>query len=100
MCYQLEKLIKEHAAKLERRRQGAARSGDREGPRGGQGRRTSTRSSRAVGELEQASHALSKTLYEAAAGAAGARRRRGRPGGRHEAGGDDDAIDAEFEVKE
>ena len=61
----------------------------------------------AVHELEQASHALSRTLY-AAAGAkpgAAARRRRasgaaaGQPSGTS-GGGEDEAIDAEFEVKE
>ena len=39
MCWQLEKLIKEHDAKLSRRRQGGRQQGDREDPRGGQGRR-------------------------------------------------------------
>jgi molecular chaperone DnaK len=54
----------------------------------------------AVSELEQASHAFSKTLYEAGAkpGAGAA------PGadGTAAAGGssEDDAIDAEFEVKD
>ena len=38
MCYQVEKLIKEHDDKLKRLRQGAARSRDRKGPRGRQGR--------------------------------------------------------------
>ena len=61
--------------------------------------KTQRRSSRPIGELEQASHALSKTLYETAraAGPAGGPQRRsgdGKPAGR-----DDEAIDAEFEVK-
>ncbi len=47
-------------------------------------------------DLEQASHAFSKTLYEKTAASGG-------PSGSPEAGtkpaGDDDAIDAEFEVK-
>ena len=60
----------------------------------------------AVHELEQASHALSKTLYEKA-GARPARRgprpapaQVRNPAPRPPSGGDDDAIDAEFEVKE
>jgi len=53
----------------------------------------------AVSELEQASHALSKTLYESRQpGAAG-------PGGQQQPGdgkapGDEEVVDAEFEVKE
>ena len=103
MCWQLEKLIKEHDAKLnpadkeavqkaiEKTRE-AAKSDDVD------------RIKSAVHELEQASHALSKTLYEktgagaqpsAAPGGDGAGP---KPGG--SPGGDDDAIDAEFEVKE
>ena len=39
MCWQLEKLLKEHDAKLGRRRQGGGEQGDREDPRGGQERR-------------------------------------------------------------
>ena len=107
MCWQLEKLLKEHDAKLtdadkgainravEKTRQ-AAKSDDAEAIKS------------ALGELEQASHALSKTLYEAAGakpggpggaapgGAAGPKPSGESSGG----GGDDDAIDADFEVKD
>ncbi len=105
MCWQLEKLIKEHDAKLnqadkdavtraiEKTRE-AAKSDDVE------------RIKSAVHELEQASHALSKTLYEKAGAQAGARQARARPAARpptrpgaQPSGGDDDTIDAEFEVK-
>ena len=55
----------------------------------------------AISELEQASHALSKILYESAPkpgeGAPGAETAGAAAG---KSGGDDDAIDAEFEVKE
>jgi len=105
MCWQLEKLLKEHDAKLaaadkeavqkaiEKTRE-AAKTDDLD------------RIKSAVHELEQASHALSKTLYEkagaqaagAAPGGAGAGAN-AKPGGATP-GGDDDAIDAEFEVKE
>ena len=106
MCWQLEKLIKEHDAKLnpadkeavskaiEKTRE-AAKTDDLD------------RIKSAVHELEQASHALSKTLYEkAGAQAAGAAPGGAGPGADEKpapsapSGGDDDAIDAEFEVKE
>ena len=60
----------------------------------------------ALAELEQASHAFSKTLYESAGGPQAAGPTGGpppgaAPGGGGEAdSGDDDAIDAEFEVKD
>jgi molecular chaperone DnaK len=106
MCWSMEKLLKEHDAKLgaadkeavqkaiEKTRE-AAKTDDLE------------RIKSATNELEQASHALSKTLYEKAGvpptngGPAGA-----TPGADATAGaapgstgGDDDTIDAEFEVK-
>lgn len=104
MCWQLEKLLKEHDAKLnpadkeavskaiEKTRE-AAKSEDVE------------RIKAAVHELEQASHALSKTLYEKTGAQAGAAAGGPAPGaqssgGTTGSGGDDDAIDAEFEVKQ
>jgi molecular chaperone DnaK len=52
----------------------------------------------AISALEQASHAFSKTLYEqgAKAGAGAAPGQSSAPG---KSSGEDDAIDAEFEVK-
>jgi molecular chaperone DnaK len=102
MCWQLDKLIKEQDSKLsqadkdavtraiEKTRE-AAKSDDVE------------RIKSAVHELEQASHALSKTLYEKAGpqpGAPGAQPGpQSSPGPQPAAGGDDDVIDADFEVK-
>jgi molecular chaperone DnaK len=106
MCWQMEKLLKEHDAKLrpadkeavqkaiERTRE-AAKSNDVD------------RIKSAVQELEQASHALSKALYEAsqpkpdaAAGpAAGPAGGAAPEGAGRKTGGDEDTIDAEFEVK-
>jgi molecular chaperone DnaK len=98
MCFQMEKLMKEHAARLkdadkeplnraiEKARQ-AAKGDDRE------------KLKSAIEELEQASHALSKSLYESAqAAGAGASQAAGQA---YEGGsaGSEDAIDAEFEVK-
>jgi molecular chaperone DnaK len=103
MCFQLEKLIKEHKDKLSaadataleaaiKKTRDVAKSTDADAIKS------------ALSELEQASHAVSKAMYEASsragAGAAGA-----GPGPQPAgaaAGGkkEDDAIDAEFEVKE
>ncbi len=102
MCFELEKLMKEHADKMsdadksamtaavEKTRE-AMKSDDAEKIKG------------ALTELEQASHAFSKVLYEqtGAQGAAGAAPGAGSQAapGTGTSGGDDDAIDAEFEVK-
>jgi len=108
MCWQLEKLMKEHAAKV--------RDADREAmTKAVEKTREAAKSENpetikaALAELEAASHAFSKSLYEAAGaarsaaagpppGAAGATA--GTTGGSASGGGDDDAIDAEFEVKD
>jgi molecular chaperone DnaK len=98
MCWELEKLLREHDAKLssadkeavqraiERTRE-AAKTEDID------------RIKSAVRELEQAAHALSKTLYsraaQATAGAAGS----SQAASSGKTASDDDAIDAEFEVK-
>ncbi|MEM8681678.1 MAG: molecular chaperone DnaK, partial [Planctomycetota bacterium] len=103
MCFSMEKLIKEHSEKLN--------SGDidplnkaiekaREASKGDDPAAIKT----AIQELEQASHALSKTLYETAQpGAPGAGETAdANPGAAasEEPSADDDAIDAEFEVKQ
>jgi molecular chaperone DnaK len=104
MCWSLEKLLKEHDAKLGAADKEAVQKAiakTREAAKGDDIEKIKS----AVHELEQASHALSKTLYAAAGGQPGA-----APGGDGSAkpgaesqpagsGGDDDAIDAEFEVK-
>ena len=107
MCWQLEKLIKEHDAKLnpaDKEAVSKAIEKTREAAKGDDLDRIKA----AVHELEQASHALSKTLYEkagaqaagAAPGAAGPGPEPGAKPSAPSGGGDDDAIDAEFEVKE
>jgi molecular chaperone DnaK len=101
MCFQVEKLIKENADKLKptdreplekaiAKTRDVAKHGDVQAIKA------------AIDELEQASRAFSKTLYESAARASAA----GGPAG-GEAGGttgagaaEDDTIDAEFEVKD
>jgi len=99
MCFQLEKMMQENADKLQdsdkaplekaiEKVREAAKSEDPQAIK------------TAVSELEQASHALSKVLYEAQGGEdgnAGATETAGATAG---GGGDDDTIDAEFEVKD
>lgn len=93
MCWQAEKLIKEHDAKLS--------STDKEAVNRAIERTRSTAKGdnldaikSSIHELEQALHALSKTLY-AKAGP----QQTGPSAGPAEGGGNDDTIDAEFEVK-
>jgi molecular chaperone DnaK len=99
MCFQLEKLIKENKDKIkdsDRTPLEAAIQKTRETAKG----ENVDAIKSAIGELEQASHALSKTLYETGArpGAASAEGAAGAPGDGKGAG-DEETIDAEFEVK-
>ncbi len=97
MCFQLEKLIKEHESKLNDADKDAVNKAiekTREAAKGDDLEKITS----SISELEQASHALSKSLYETAAPQ---QPNDAAPGGDGEsAGGDDDAIDAEFEVKD
>jgi molecular chaperone DnaK len=101
MCFQMEKLMKEHADKLKDADKApleAAITKAREMAKGSDVDAIKN----AITELEHASHAMSKVLYESgqAAGAAGPQPGPGATGGEApKQGGDDDAIDAEFEVK-
>jgi molecular chaperone DnaK len=105
MCWQLEKLMKEQSAKLSEADKGAltraiektrtvAKGNDAEAIKA------------ALSELEQASHAVSKALYEATAGARGGAGPQAAAGDHQGAGPapgggpDDETIDAEFEVKD
>jgi len=107
MCFQLEKLLKEHDAKLKAADKEAVSKAIEKTRAAAKGDDPEQIKS-AVRDLEQASHALSKTLYEAA-GAPGAAPGAG-PGagptagaagpGAKSGGADEDTIDAEFEVKE
>ncbi len=98
MCYQLEKLIKENEDKLgenDRAPLEQAIASTREVAKG----EDTPAIKSAISELEQASHAFSKTLYEKTQ-AAPAADADPAPEAGGESPGDDDAIDAEFEVKE
>ncbi|MDZ4781761.1 MAG: molecular chaperone DnaK [Planctomycetia bacterium] len=99
MCYQLEKLIKEQGEKLSAsdkapleaaiaKTRDVAKSDDVD------------KIKSAISELEQVSHAFSKTLYEAGAkGSAGPAPEAASSSNGAKAG-DEDVVDAEFEVKE
>jgi molecular chaperone DnaK len=96
--YQLEKLIKQQGDKLKESDKSALEAAIakvREAAKG----EDSAKIKSAIGELEAASHAMSEALYKSA-GAAGAG---AADGGAAASSGsstaDDDAIDAEFEVK-
>ncbi len=101
MCFQIEKMMKEHAEKLNDSDKEPLEKAMQKTKEVAEGDDTQAIKS-AINELEQASHALSKTLYESAsaadpsAGAATA----ADGDGTTEATADDDAIDAEFEVKD
>jgi molecular chaperone DnaK len=101
-CYQLEKLIKQQGDKLKDSDKSALEAAIAKVREAAKGEDVAKIKS-AIGELEAASHAMSEALYKSAAASAG-------PAGSASAAGpspdgaaaptpDDDAIDAEFEVK-
>jgi molecular chaperone DnaK len=100
MAYSVEKLIKEHGDKLKDADKQPLESAIAKVREAAKGENVDAIKA-ATGELEQASHALSKVLYEsqqagAGAGAAGA----GAAADGGNKPGDDEVVDAEFEVKE
>jgi molecular chaperone DnaK len=96
MSYQVEKLIKENAEKLKESDKAPLEAAIKK-TRDTAKTDNADAIKSAIGELEQASHALSKTLYEAQqpAGAAA-----GGSAAPESKGPDDEVVDAEFEVKE
>jgi len=100
MCFQLEKMLKEHETSLNQTDKDAVNAAI------GQVREAIStddleKIKSATATLEQASHAMSKAMYESAAANAakhGAETAE-EMGANPQAKGDDDAIDAEFEVK-
>jgi molecular chaperone DnaK len=99
MCYQLEKTMKEHSDKLkesDREPLERAIQKTREKAKGDDVPALKS----AIEELEQASRAFTKAIYEKAGAAAGAGSAGTEGNGTEQKPGqDDDAIDAEFEVK-
>lgn len=94
MCYQMEKMIKEHADKLQESDKAPLEAAIKKAREAADGEDLDAIKS-AVQELEQASHALSKVMYEKAGQTAADNGPTADVG----AGAGDDAIDAEFEVK-
>jgi molecular chaperone DnaK len=101
MVFQLEKLIKEHKDKLKDSDKAALESAMNKVRDAVKGDNVEVLKS-AIDQLEQASHAFSKTLYESAAaqGGAGAAGATGAAAGGDGKKPEEEAIDAEFEVKE
>jgi molecular chaperone DnaK len=103
MCFQLEKLIKEHKDKLKDSDKAALESAMNKVREEIKTENADSIKS-AIEQLEQASHAFSKTLYEstqagAGPGATGSASAGGGPTDGKKPG-EEEAIDAEFEVKE
>ena len=99
MCYQLEKLMKEHADKLKDADKEPLQRAIEKTRERAKGEDPQSLKS-AIEELEQASHAFSKAIYErTGAGPEGAGATSDEPPKDTGPRRDDDAIDAEFEVK-
>ncbi|ASV75732.1 Chaperone protein DnaK [Thermogutta terrifontis] len=96
LCWQIEKLMKEHEGKLSAADRDALTRAI-EKTRNAAKSDSAEQIKSAISELEAAAHAFSKTLYEKAA--AGASASAGGSTSRSGGGKDDDTIDAEFEVK-
>ena len=101
-AYQLEKMIKQQGDKLQDSDKSALESAIAKVREAAKGDDTG-RIKSAISELEAASHAMSEALYKSAAGAAGAQPGGPQPGptdgGSSGGPGEDDVVDAEFEVK-
>ena len=98
MCFQMEKLLKEHDAVLKQTDKDAINAAI------GQTREAIStedlsKIKSATEQLEQASHAMSKAMYESAAASAAQTADGSQQTAAAQPQGDDDAIDAEFEVK-
>jgi len=98
LVYQTEKLMKEHADKLDAGSKSAVESASAKVNEALKGDDVAAINS-AAENLEQATHALSKHMYESAQAGGGAPEG-GAAGNGQPAGGDENVIDAEFEKKE
>jgi len=99
MAYETEKLIKEHADKLDEGSKTAIESSIekvREAEKGEDVEKIKS----AIEELTQASHALSKAMYEANQSAEGEEGASAAEGSTDQAADEEEVIDAEFEKKE
>jgi molecular chaperone DnaK len=98
MAYQVEKLIKEHGDKMTDADKAPIEAAIKKARDVAKTDNADAIKS-AVSELEQASHALSKAMYEKQQGAAGGPAD-AAAGGDGKKPGDEEVVDAEFEVKE
>jgi molecular chaperone DnaK len=98
LCFQLEKLMKENEGKLSASDKAPLESAITRTRETAKGSDLDAIKS-AISDLEQASQAFTKTLY-AAAGAPGAGPAGAADGAKSGGPGDEDVVDAEFEVKE
>jgi molecular chaperone DnaK len=98
MVYQVEKLIKEQGDKLKPTDKAPLEAAMNKAREAAKSENADAIKS-AVAELEQASHALSKTLYESSQRGA-AQPGGAQPGGDGKTPGEEEVVDAEFEVKE
>jgi molecular chaperone DnaK len=98
-CYQLEKLMKENAEKLSDADKGPLEAAIKKTREVASGDDMEAIKS-AISELEAASHAVSKTLYESATDGPQPAAAQGTADASAAPPPDDDTIDAEFEVKD
>ena len=100
MCYQVEKTMKEHEDKLSDSDKEPLTAAIEKTKKAAEGEDLDA-IKQAVQELEQASHALSKMMYESAQSSGSADGESTSANGSEDSSStsDDDAIDAEFEVK-
>ena len=98
MCHQMEKMMEEHKDKLQESDIEPLKAAVEKVKQASQGEDVAAITS-AVKELEAASHALSKVMYESAAGAEAGPGGETAENGAAAESGEDDAVDAEFEVK-
>ncbi len=99
MVYQLEKMISEHSDKLKESDMEPLKAAIEKTKEAAKGEDVEEIKS-AVKELEAASHALSKVMYESQEAGGAAAPETGAAPEEPAATADDDAIDAEFEVKQ
>ena len=94
MCHEMEKTMSEHADKLSDADKAPMESAIAAVRKAAEGEDVDAIKS-AVSDLEQASHAFSKAMYDTTGGEPAA----ATSGSTDDSSGDDEAIDAEFEVK-
>jgi molecular chaperone DnaK len=99
VAYQMEKMLKEQGEKVSAGDRGnieSAISALREALKGDDAEAIK----RAMSNLEQASHKVAEAMYQAAGASAPGPGAEAKPSEKKPEGGDDDVIDAEYEVKE